>query len=197
MYANRASAEDPNLLTNAAVAGSKLGISVIFVSIYYVPNILASNIAIRLRCVRLTRVESPGEEPLSETEPIYFRPRAAGAHTSGSSKKSMAGPASFVVTSFDRVELSQILRLYGRMVAAGEWRDYTIDFLRDSAVFSVYRRTAETVLYRIEKAPKNSRRQGAYSVIAATGLILKRGPELARVLSVLEKPLRRFDIVGA
>lgn len=92
--------------------------------------------------------------------------------------------------SFDREELRQILNLYGRKVAEGEWRDYAVDFRRDKAVFSVFRRTAEMPLYRIEKDPKLARRQGAYAVVAMTGLILKRGHDLARVLSVLDKPVR-------
>ncbi|HVL21754.1 MAG TPA: DUF2794 domain-containing protein [Amaricoccus sp.] len=92
--------------------------------------------------------------------------------------------------SFDRAELREILDLYGRKVADGEWRDYAIDFRRDKAVFSIYRRTAEMPLYRIEKDPKLARRQGAYSVVATSGIILKRGPELARVLRVLDKPLK-------
>lgn len=91
--------------------------------------------------------------------------------------------------TFNRRELNRILDLYGRMVAAGEWRDYAIDFLKDRAVFSVFRRTSEVPLYRIEKNPKLAQKQGAYSVISATGLILRRGPELDRVLRVLEKPL--------
>ena len=95
-------------------------------------------------------------------------------------------PASTV--SFDRHELRIILDLYGRKVAAGEWRDYAMDFLRDRAVFSVFRRSSEMPLYRIEKDPRLARRQGAYSVIAATGLILKRGHELDRVLRVLDRP---------
>jgi hypothetical protein len=91
--------------------------------------------------------------------------------------------------TFERRELDAILSLYGRMVARGEWRDYAIDFLKDRAVFSVFRRASEVPLYRIEKNPKLARKQGAYSVIAATGLILKRGPELKRVLGVLDKPV--------
>jgi len=94
---------------------------------------------------------------------------------------------------FDRRELDQILRLYGRMVAANEWRDYAIDRLSDRAVFSVFRRTSETPLFQIAKAPKNARKQGAYSVVAATGLILKRGHDLARVLNVFDKKLRLVD----
>jgi hypothetical protein len=92
--------------------------------------------------------------------------------------------------TFSRHELDRILSLYGRKVAAGEWRDYAIDFLRDRAVFSVFRRSAEVPLYRIEKNPKLARKQGAYSVISATGLIVKRGPELDRVLRSIDKSLR-------
>src|SRR5581483_5926136 len=87
-------------------------------------------------------------------------------------------PASEV--TFSRRELDRLLRLYGRKVAAGEWRDYAIDFLKDRAVFSVFRRASEVPLYRIEKNPKLARRQGAYSVISATGHIVRRGQELDR-----------------
>ncbi len=96
--------------------------------------------------------------------------------------------------SFDRRELNEILNVYGRKVASGEWRDYAIDHLRDEAVFSVYRRASEVPLYRIVKQPRLARRQGAYSVIAATGAILKRGHDLSQVLRVLDKGLR---LVGA
>ena len=92
--------------------------------------------------------------------------------------------------SFNREELRQILDVYGRKVAEGEWRDYAIDFTRDKAVFSVYRRTSEMPLYRIEKDPRLARRQGSYAVVAASGLVLKRGHDLARVLRVLDKSLR-------
>jgi len=92
--------------------------------------------------------------------------------------------------SFDRRELDQILRVYGRMVAANEWRDYAIDHLTDRAVFSVFRRTSETPLYQIVKDPKSARKQGAFSVVAAGGLILKRGHELARVLGVFDRKLK-------
>jgi hypothetical protein len=98
-----------------------------------------------------------------------------------------AAPASQNQVTFDRRELNRILGLYGRMVAAGEWRDYAIDFLRDRAVFSVFRRSSEVPIYRIEKNPKLARRQGAYSVVSATGLIVRRGHELDRVLRVLDK----------
>ena len=98
-------------------------------------------------------------------------------------------PARTTTVTFDRRELSELLNLYGRMVAAGEWRDYAIDFLKDKAQFSVFRRSSEMPLYRIVKDPALARRQGAYSVVAATGLILKRGSELSRVLKVLDNKL--------
>ncbi len=82
--------------------------------------------------------------------------------------------------AFDRTELRVIFNLYGRRVAEGEWKDYALDFRRDKAVFSIYRRTSEMPLYRIEKDPKLARRQGAYAVIAASGLVMKRGTDLAR-----------------
>ena len=88
---------------------------------------------------------------------------------------------------FDRRELSQILTVYGRMVAAGHWRDYALDALGDAAVFSIFRRASEIAMFRIEKTPALARRQGAWSVTAASGLVMKRGHELARVLAVLEK----------
>ncbi|PRX37418.1 Protein of unknown function [Meinhardsimonia xiamenensis] len=93
--------------------------------------------------------------------------------------------------AFDRAELNRILTLYGRMVAAGEWRDYAISHLRDVAVFSIFRRAAEHPLYRIEKRPKLRLRQGMYAVIGMDGRILKRGGDLAAVLSVLERKLIR------
>jgi hypothetical protein len=90
---------------------------------------------------------------------------------------------------FDRIELKRILNTYGRMVVAGEWRDYAIDFRDEVAVFSVFRRTSEMPLYTIEKRPKLKDRQGQYSVVAAGGQILKRGHELSTVLGVLERKL--------
>ena len=95
-------------------------------------------------------------------------------------------------TAFDRKELNVILGLYGRMVAAGEWRDYGLSHLRDVAVFSVFRRTAENPLYRIEKRPKLRMRQGQYAVIGMDGQILKRGNDLRQVLRVLERKLIRI-----
>lgn len=93
---------------------------------------------------------------------------------------------------FDRQELDAILRVYGQMVAAGEWRDYAIDGLKDRAEFSVFRHAAEFPLYRIVKTPADARRQGAWKVVSATGAILKRGQELAHVLKVFDKARLRL-----
>jgi hypothetical protein len=126
---------------------------------------------------------------LSDTEPIVL-PLALKA--GGDANLSEGGPRRGSI-AFDRRELTQILDVYGRKVASGEWRDYAIDTLKEKAVFSVFRRSSEVPLYRIEKDPKLARRQGAYSVIAATGLILKRGPDLARVLRALDRGLRLIE----
>ncbi|WP_377510558.1 DUF2794 domain-containing protein [Octadecabacter sp. R77987] len=93
--------------------------------------------------------------------------------------------------AFHRTELGPILGLYGRMVAAGEWRDYGISCLRDVAVFSVFRRTAENPIYRIEKRPRLRLKQGQYAVLGMDGQILKRGNDLKQVLRVLERKLIR------
>ncbi len=137
---------------------------------------------------------------MSETEPIRPSQRQAGNASnlvtfSRPDSRAESRPDALrarTVTAFDRQELSTILAVYGRKVAAGEWRDYAIDLGAETASFSVFRRTSECPLYRIEKTPKNARRQGTYSVVAASGLILKRGRELARVLGVLE-PARLVD----
>jgi hypothetical protein len=92
-------------------------------------------------------------------------------------------------TRFDRLELKRILSTYGRMVVAGEWRDYAIDFRDDVAVFSVFRRASEMPLYSIEKRPRLKDRQGQYSVIAPGGQVLTRGHDLSGVLRVLERKL--------
>ena len=94
------------------------------------------------------------------------------------------------VIHFNRQELEEILRVYGRRVAAGDWRDYALDFGSEKAVFSVFRHTSEVPLYRIEKCPALARRQGAYSVVTATGLIMKRGHDLPRVLAALDRDVR-------
>lgn len=97
------------------------------------------------------------------------------------------------VVSFDRAELGLILSLYGRMVAAGEWRDYAMSFQPEVASFAIFRRTAEVPLYRIEKRPKLRARQGMFAVLGGEGQVLRRGHDLAAALRVLEKPLRPID----
>ncbi len=114
-------------------------------------------------------------------------------HRNRSRKNSAAVAKSNPVPSqvtFHRTELNAILRVYGFKVADGEWRDYAIDHLRERAVFSIFRRASEMPIYRVEKNPKLSRKQGQYSILTATGQILKRGNDLAQVLKILEKKPR-------
>ena len=92
--------------------------------------------------------------------------------------------------TFQRRELDRILQVYSRMVAEGHWRDYAIDHLRDRAVFSAFRRTSEVPLFRIEKDPSRARKQGAFAIISASGLVLKRGHELDKVLKYFDKSPR-------
>ncbi len=107
-------------------------------------------------------------------DPSYAAPRQAGVF-------------------FERRELERLLRLYGRMVAAGEWRDYGMDSLRDAAVFSVFRRTSEAPLYRFEKRPSLARRQGAWAILAQGGHIVRRGHDLEQVLRYFDKG--QFSVV--
>ena len=122
---------------------------------------------------------------MSESEPIILSRRHAGRFPLKG-----AGPDLGPFAAFDRHELGTILAVYGRKVAAGEWRDYAIDVGPDKAVFSIFRRSSEYPLYRIEKCPRLARKQGAYSVVAPAGLILKRGHDLGRVLRILENRAR-------
>ena len=119
------------------------------------------------------------EEPIALHRAAPFRRDAA--------RKFPENDAAVPVTRFDRGELNRILTVYGRMVAAGEWRDYALDFLEEVAVFSIFRRASEMPLFRVEKRPKLRNRQGQYCVIAAGGLVMKRGHELAQVLKVFDK----------
>lgn len=91
--------------------------------------------------------------------------------------------------TLNKLELRTIFNVYGHMVAASEWRDYTIDFLKERAVFSIFRHSSEMPLYRIEKDPRLAARQGMYSVIGASGQILKRGHILEQVLQIFDKKL--------
>jgi len=122
---------------------------------------------------------------LSETEPINFlrSPRSGRStviylHQNNRITKP---------TSFDRHELRQILNVYCTKVAAGEWRDYAIDTFKERAVFSIFRRSSEVPLYRIEKRPKMARKQGLYWIINASGMILKRGHDLNQVLKAIDR----------
>lgn len=127
---------------------------------------------------------------MSDFEPIAFRSPSAGAPSPTRSGSNDQGQTFSSVVTFNRRELSDILAVYGRHVATGEWCDYALDMTRDKAVFSIFRKSSECPLYQIEKNPKLARRQGTYSVVAATGLILKRGQDLKRVLSAIDKKLQ-------
>lgn len=133
-----------------------------------------------------------------EIEPSQFQggERSGGARLQAAAQKAhgvtaqgAAAQAIAPQVTFDRRELGRIFCLYGRKVAEGEWRDYAIDFLKDRAVFSIFRRSSEVPIYRIEKNPRLAQRQGAYSVVSATGLILRRGHELDRVLRAIDRAI--------
>jgi hypothetical protein len=94
---------------------------------------------------------------------------------------------------FERRELDRILTVYGRMVAAGEWRDYGIAPLADACVFSIFKRASEAPIYRIEKRPALARRQGAWAILGQGGMVLKRGHELDQVLRFFDRS--RFQVV--
>ncbi|MCD2182525.1 DUF2794 domain-containing protein [Rhizobium sp. GN54] len=95
--------------------------------------------------------------------------------------------------TFHRKELDSILRIYGRMVGEGEWRDYAIDHTHEKAVFSIFKRSGEMPLFRVEKNPKLASKQGAYSVVNTHGVILKRGRDLQQVLKVFDKALKLVE----
>ena len=99
------------------------------------------------------------------------------------------------MVAFHRTELSQILRVYGRHVAAGEWRDYAMDFGKEQAIFSIFRRMGEVPMYRITKTPKLQRRQGQWAVVSGQGIVLKRGHDLDAVLKVFDRK-RHLSVVG-
>lgn len=116
----------------------------------------------------------------------------AAQHHAGAEHRSRARQPLQVF--FQRRELDAILSIYGRKVAAGEWRDYAIDGLREEATFSIFRRAAEMPIYQVVKRPKLARKQGMYAVISATGQVLKRGHDLSQVLRIFEKrSLRLID----
>ena len=94
--------------------------------------------------------------------------------------------------TFDRKELGIILKVYGTMVAAGDWRDYGISMLKDVSIFSIYKHSSECPIYMIKKKPQSSKKQGMYSVIALDGRILKRGHDLSKVLKIFNPKLFRI-----
>jgi hypothetical protein len=138
---------------------------------------------------------SNGSNRNSEADLISLAARRplTGTGISNSFVSSTGNPVTPSQISFDRRELSAILRIYGFKVADGEWRDYAIDHLKDRAVFSVYRKASEVALYRIEKNPKLARKQGAYCVIDSKGTVLKRGHELTQVLKLFERQLKLVE----
>ena len=123
---------------------------------------------------------------MSETEDK--EPSGGWANLIALAARPPAPPAGPV--GFNRQELNQILHVYGRKVADGEWRDYAIDLDKDKAVFSIFRRTSEVPLYRIIKQPRSARRQGLWSLVTATGLILRRGHDLAECLRLIDRRLK-------
>lgn len=129
---------------------------------------------------------------MSETEPIdLFRAARRQKHRPPAPNPPQHGvKRPGITTAFNRRELNDILGLYGRKVAAGEWRDYAIDMMREKAVFSIFRKSSEMPLYRIVKQPHLTRKQGAYSILAPTGLILKRGHDLPQVLRAIDRKPR-------
>jgi hypothetical protein len=125
-----------------------------------------------------------GNIPLNSSK---GRPAASDAATHAPSP-----PRQSATIFFARRDLDRILWLYGRMVAAGELRDYAIDGLNDRCVFSMFRRASEMPLYQIEMRPALARKQGAFALIGAQGQVLKRGAEAADVLAVLERKLLKI-----
>ena len=128
--------------------------------------------------------------PFARDKPLAFRDDCPNlpSMSDAAEPQSESGPV-----FFDRRELDRILRVYGRMVAAGEWRDYAMVGHRDVAEFAVFRRSGDAPLYRIEKRPALRLRQGQWAVIGEGGVVLRRGRELDQVLRVFDS--RRFSIV--
>ena len=135
---------------------------------------------------------------MSDTEPIALfgaeavprSPRKSQWHSFNANQPSSnqgKTDSSYAKTTFSRLELNAILSVYGRQVGAGEWRDYGIYHGTDCAIFSIFRRSSEMPLYTVEKRPALAKKQGIYSVVAAGGMILRRGHELKQVLKVIDR----------
>ncbi|MEM6761321.1 MAG: DUF2794 domain-containing protein [Pseudomonadota bacterium] len=135
-------------------------------------------------------------EDISCVVPLRPVPQRSGhGGPAAQSSSSGSGRPAPPLVAFHRTELSLILRVYGRMVATGEWRDYALDIGRDQAVFSIYSRMGEVPVYRVTKTPKLARRQGMFAVVSPQGMVLKRGHDLEAVLRVFDKK-RHLSLVG-
>lgn len=145
-----------------------------------------------LRDTRQGHAEFHASDASTTTGNVVRIDRSTTTSNAASARGRQNQPA---IVSFNRRELDQILRVYGFKVADGEWKDYSIDMLKDRAVFSVYRRAHDLPLHCIEKVPKLAAKQGAYCVTGADGRILKRGHDLATVLKVLEKKQPKLRVV--
>lgn len=119
---------------------------------------------------------------------VHSAPESAKA-TQSAQARAVAKALRDAPTYFDRKELAQLLNVYGKHVSNGDWRDYAMDFVKDRAMFSVYRRNSEQPIFVIEKQPKLRLRQGQYLVINQAGKILKRGHDLAQVLKIFDSKL--------
>ena len=136
---------------------------------------------------------------MSDTEPIALfgadlKPSSPRKNQWQSFKDQLSGPNRSRQdhppprpTAFNRLELNTLLSVYGRQVAAGEWRDYGIYHGSDCAIFSIFRRSSEMPLYTVEKRPALAKKQGIYSVVAAGGMIMRRGHDLKQVLRVIDR----------
>lgn len=128
--------------------------------------------------------------PIMADGPDYSASRSAGGNATAVDLSEHRRRNTPEPVTFQRRELDRILQVYGRMVAEGHWRDYAIDHLRDRAIFSAFRRSSEVPLYRIEKDPSRARKQGAFAIISAAGVVLKRGHDLETVLRYFDKAPR-------
>lgn len=148
-----------------------------------------------MRIMRNPEGVPPGARPGAEIVAIDFArdPAPARALAFREPRPRESGGPSPRPVSFDRRELQTILNVYGRRVADGEWRDYAIDFTPLKAVFAIFRRTSETPLYRIEKTPALAAKQGAFAVVSSSGMVLKRGRDLARVVAVIDRKPRLVE----
>ena len=122
-------------------------------------------------------------------ERLHGMQEVRGSIPLGSTKKKMKQ------ARFEKVELNQILQLYGTMVSQGLWKDYSISFLKEFAVFSVYRKNSDWALFSIKKTPKNSKYGRLYSLVAMDGRILKCSNDLKSTLRVLKHKELKLNLV--